>query len=141
MYFPSKKDVWLTLIVWGSILVVVVPAIIEQQIVGLFIALPIAFFIGWLWFTTGYTIEKANLKIKFGPFRKTVHIQEIRKINKTKNPISAPALSIDRIEIIYGKFNDMVFISPRKEREFVQLLLKENPDIVLDEKLKDIIGE
>ncbi|OLO37079.1 hypothetical protein BTR23_14190 [Alkalihalophilus pseudofirmus] len=141
MYFSSKKDLWLTLIIWGAILTMVVPTIIDQEVVGLFIALPLAFFMGWLWFATGYTIEDGLIKIKFGPFRKTVHIQDISKINKTRNPISAPALSIDRIEIIYGKFSDIVFISPRNECEFVQLLLQENPNIVLDEKLKDRLGK
>ena len=129
------------LIIWGAILVMVVPAIINQEVVGLFIALPIAFFMGWLWFTTGYLVEDNVLKIKFGPFRKTVQIQQISKMNKSKNPISAPALSIDRIEIIHGKFFDGVFISPRHEREFVKLILQENPDIVLDEKLKDLLRD
>ncbi|MFC0562513.1 PH domain-containing protein [Halalkalibacter alkalisediminis] len=141
MYFPSKKDLWLTLIIWGAILAMVVPATIEQQVVGLLVALPIAFFIGWLWFSTGYTIENSILKIKYGPFRKEVNIQDISKINKTKNPISAPELSIDRIAIIHGKFFDGVFISPKNEREFVQLLVQENPNIVLDKKLKDRLGK
>ncbi|MGO4886597.1 PH domain-containing protein [Anaerobacillus sp. MEB173] len=61
-----------------------VPAITRQDVIGIFITFPMAFFICWLWFATGYTIENGVIKIKFGPFRKTVYIEEISKINKTK---------------------------------------------------------
>lgn len=137
MYFPSKKDIWYRLIFWGTVLILVIPAVMQQEILGLFIGLPIAFFIGWIWFTTGYTIEDSMLKIKFGPFRKWIAIQDISKMNRVKNPISAPALSINRIEIIHGKFYDGVFLSPENEREFIQLILQENPQIILDEKLNN----
>lgn len=74
----------------------------------------------------------------FGPFKTTVPIGEIKKLSKTKNPFSAPALSIDRMEILYGHYK-VALISPDHEEKFVVMLLEENPRIELDEKLKNHI--
>lgn len=137
MYFPSKKDMWLFVIIWATIFVCIIPAVVNQELVGLLIGLPIAIFLGWFWCATGYTIEKEELIIRFGPFKKVIRITDISKINKTKNPFSAPALSLDRIEIVF-KY-DYVHISPKREREFIELLLKDNPEIQLDEKLRQIL--
>lgn len=138
MYFPSKRDLWLTLVLWGAALFSIVPAIMDKNFIGLIIGLIIAIFIGWLWFTTGYFIGNGKITIKFGPFKKIVHIKDISKINKTRSPFSAPALSMDRLEINYGKF-DGVLISPINEYEFIHLLLQENPNIQVDDRLRELL--
>ncbi|MEG6616749.1 PH domain-containing protein [Peptococcaceae bacterium 1198_IL3148] len=129
MFFPSKKDLWLSLIIWGTIILCIVPPIVGGEYVALLIMLPIAVFMLWFWYTTGYQVADGDIVVKYGPIKKRVPIKEISKINKTKNPISAPALSMDRLEIIYGKHYDMVLISPVRQQEFIDLLLQENPDI------------
>lgn len=40
----------------------------------------------WLWFGTSYKIEEELLKIKSGPFRSTVKIDEIKKTKRYKIP-------------------------------------------------------
>ena len=145
MYFPSKKDIWFFLLIWSSILVIVLlPFILTEStgtqfissdsVAGRILSIVITAPLAWIWFRTGYTIEDGKMKIKFGPFRWTIKIEDIKKINKTRNPFSAPALSIDRLEILYGKY-DVVSISPKNEHEFVELLLKENSRILVDEKV------
>ena len=57
-----------------------------------------------------------------------VEIQSIKRIYKTRNPLSSPALSLDRIAIVYNKY-DEVLISPKDKKEFIEELLKINPDI------------
>lgn len=142
MYFPSKKDAWLGLIIWGSVLLVASIYIFEDDSIGLqiygfmdivgfiLILLTITFLL-WVWYGTGYKIEKGLIKIKSGPFRSSVKINEIKKIRATKNPLSAPALSIDRIEILYGKY-DMTLISPINKLKFIEYLVTENPEIKID---------
>ena len=70
MYFPSKKDLWLTLVLWGAALFSIVPAIMDKNFIGLIIGVIIAIFIGWLWFTTGYFIGNGKITIKFGHLKK-----------------------------------------------------------------------
>ncbi|WP_369412889.1 PH domain-containing protein [Oceanobacillus alkalisoli] len=45
----------------------------------------------WIWLKTGYTIKN------------NIRIDEVHSIRETKNPFTAPALSINRVEINYGK--------------------------------------
>ncbi|MDL4839445.1 PH domain-containing protein [Aquibacillus rhizosphaerae] len=68
-------------------------------------------------------IEDAKIKIRFGPIKWTVKIDEIRKINKVKNPFSAPALSINRLEVQYGKDN-IVNNIPQKRTRFYKTITK-----------------
>ncbi|WP_460980030.1 PH domain-containing protein [Spirosoma knui] len=95
----------------------------------------IMFFIIHLFATTRYTIDSHTLRITSGLlFNKSVEIGSIRKIIETCNPISSPALSLDRIEVIYNRF-DSVLLSPQDKIEFINELKKVNPTIEL--QLKD----
>lgn len=141
LYYPSKKDLWLGVIIWATIFVSLMMPIIGREWVAFAVMSPIAGFMIWLWFRTGYLLTDKQIKIMYGPLKKTINISDISKINKSKNPLSAPALSFNRLEIVYGKFYDFTLISPVNEREFILKLLKENPNIQLDEKLIEIIGE
>ncbi|WP_431308831.1 PH domain-containing protein [Halalkalibacter flavus] len=49
-------------------------------------------------------MENDRLKIAFGPFTKMTSINEIKSVRKTRSWISALANSLDRLEIMYGKF-------------------------------------
>jgi hypothetical protein len=78
---------------------------------------------------TEYTIEEKKLKIKCGFFTyKPIEINEIKEITKSSNIISSPAASFDRIEIKYGKFEELI-ISPKNKFEFAQSLTNLNPKI------------
>ena len=57
-----------------------------------------------------------------------IEISTIRKIYRTNNPLSSPALSLDRIAVVYNKF-DEILISPKERNEFINELLKINPSI------------
>ena len=69
------------------------------------------------------------LKIKFGFISyKPIEVDKIKEIAKTRNPISSPAPSLDRIIIKYGKY-DEVIISPKNKLDFAKYLTKLNPKI------------
>lgn len=133
MYFPSKKDIWLGLLFWGTVIICFFPLFFDQDIIAILVLVPLSFFLIWLWFTTGYVIDGDVLIVKFGPFKKKIHIGEISRIRRTKNPLSAPALSLNRLEITYARYG-LTLISPKDQEKFVSILLEINPNIEVDRR-------
>lgn len=116
-------------LVFGTVLVLSI--INEPNWVALLILLPVLLFMVHMFLTTNYTIDNEMLIVKCGFFfSKTIPIHEITKISETNNPISSPAISLDRIEIRCGKF-DSVIISPKQKVEFINHLKSINPNIEL----------
>lgn len=98
------------------------------NLIGLFLII-IFGLITHMFFTTEYTIEENKIKIKCGFFTyKPIAISDVREITKSNNIISSPAASFDRIEIKYGKFEELI-ISPKNKFEFAQYLTNLNPKI------------
>ncbi|MGZ4000160.1 MAG: PH domain-containing protein [Mucilaginibacter sp.] len=85
--------------------------------IGLF-----ALFALHLFTTTYYIISGDTLYIKSGfIIQITIDIGSITKISATRNMLSSPALSLDRLEIFYNKY-DSVLISPKDKEEFIAQL-------------------
>ena len=80
--------------------------------------------------TTYYTLTPTQLEIRCGFWRTQVAIDQITKVTPTRNPLSAPAFSLDRLEIKYGKY-DYVLISPADKTDFLLRLSQLNPAIQL----------
>ena len=86
-------------------------------------------FISDIFFNTRYVIQQNDLQICCGMFFKShISISTIDSITRTKSLESAPAVSLNRIKVCYGK-RKYVIISPRHENEFIKILTKHNPDI------------
>ena len=138
MEFKSKVDLWLAAVLWGSVALCFFPVFLEDGlIIGLAIGSPMAIFIFLLWINTKYYIRDEHLVIK-GVLKDTlIPIVSITSVNSTRNPSSAPALSMDRLEINYGNFN-FVLISPLEKEHFMEELLKINPKIKIGGKSKSI---
>ncbi|MCA1053853.1 PH domain-containing protein [Rossellomorea aquimaris] len=92
------------------------------------IAIPLMLLIIWLIASTYYEIQGEVLKVTAGPIRYTMSIHTIRAVEASNNPISSPALSLDRLRITYNQ-NDRVLISPKDQKAFVDELMKINPAI------------
>ena len=112
------------LVVYGAFVFPIVEGIRMKQYIMSLVFVGIILLISVLFYTTRYTIEGENLLI----WRTKIDIKSIRKIYKTRNPLSSPALSIDRIAIVYNKF-DEVLISPADRAAFIQELVAINPAI------------
>lgn len=85
-------------------------------------------------FNTYYLIKDDKLKIRSGYFFNTeIQISEIRRIETTRTLLSSPALSLDRLEVHYNKY-DTVVISPEDKQEFVKQLQRLNPSITFSDK-------
>ncbi|TRW24677.1 hypothetical protein FMM05_09205 [Flavobacterium zepuense] len=100
---------------------------------GLLVMLPPLAFIVHMFFTTYYTIDGNILKVNCGFTKQTVDIKTIRKISDDMNWISAPALSLDRLELFFSTY-DSVVVSPKDKIGFVKELLTIKPDIELNLK-------
>ena len=82
-----------------------------------------------MFFKLEYIIEENKLKIKCGFFTyKPIEIKDIKEITKSNSIISSPAASFDRIEIKYGKWEELI-ISPKDKFTFAKHLTNLNPKI------------
>jgi hypothetical protein len=122
--------IFIFLVFFGPLIPHLIKTPLQIDVLGLIGFLLLVFvFILQLFFKTQYTIDNKKLKIKCGLFYyTTVEIDEIKEISKTKNIISSPAASFDRIEIKYGKFDEII-ISPQNKFDFAKDLTQINPKI------------
>jgi hypothetical protein len=96
---------------------------------GIVINSLVLLFVVYLYLQTKYIITGTDLVIRSGFFVNiTIPIRDISSIRKTNNPISAPAFSLRRIEIHYGR-SSSVIISPKDRAIFVTELQKINANI------------
>lgn len=72
----------------------------------------------WLLTTTHYVLSDSRLIVRSGPLRWEVPLEDITGIEPTRSPLAAPALSIDRIRICYGR-GKAILISPRRRERFL----------------------
>ena len=87
-------------------------------------------FVVWMYATTDYRVEGDELRIRSGPFRWRVNLPSVRRLRATRSPLSAPALSLNRIEIEYGRFAT-VLVSPADRQGFIRAVLARAPNAAL----------
>ncbi|WP_214073323.1 PH domain-containing protein [Mucilaginibacter sp. dw_454] len=105
--------------------------IINDDWFALFIILLIAGFTTYLFRTTYYTINGNMLNVRSGFFVNTdIDIAKIKSVAETNTMWSAPAWSMDRIEIFYNTY-DSVVISPPNKAQFIVDLQVINPNITV----------
>nr|WP_263326672.1 PH domain-containing protein [Neobacillus sp. Marseille-Q6967] len=130
----SKKGIITGVLLWGAIIFMWYTVIFENQdswektIDSAIIFIFPTVFVSWLWFGTYYEIEGSKLKIVAGPFKETVDIMKIKRIKRTRNPLSSAALAMNRLQIDHGKW-DFTLISPKDEEKFCHILKEINPEI------------
>ena len=83
--------------------------------------------IGSLLIGTHYTVDGNMLRVVSGPFRWKVPIDQIRSVQATRNPLSSPALSLDRLRIEYGK-RRRIMVSPADKAGFLKAIGQELVD-------------
>jgi membrane protein YdbS with pleckstrin-like domain len=125
--YYSKIDIWIIVVLAAAIVLVLFslirmlasntsaaswPIAIVLAVIG--IGLPV-----WLMCATRYTLEPDKLVVRSGPFKWSIPIADITSITPTSNPMSSPALSLDRLCIHYGK-GRTIMISPREKAQFVR---------------------
>ena len=108
--FESKIDAWLAYVIYGAALICLFTSIYVVYTspgIGSYL-LSVVIFCGgflfplWLVRSTAYLVGTSTLVIKSGPFRWLIELDDIVDIEASSNPISSPALSLDRLAIRYG---------------------------------------
>jgi hypothetical protein len=124
--YKSKIDTWLTIVMAAVVIVCLtifllsfltggasaIAATLPALILG--VGLPV-----WLMTSTCYTLSDNTLLVKSGPFKWKIPISQITSATPTSNPLSSPALSLDRIRIDYGRGRS-IMISPKDKARFIQ---------------------
>ncbi len=136
MKYVSKKDWWITLLIWLGILCTAYggvhalfcsnPGWLEGFILFL-LTLGIPGFLLWMWISTYYLLTEEHIIIHSGPFRKTICLEDVKAARRTRTPMSSPALSLQRIELLLTNYG-MAIISPKHREDFLKQLKVYCPD-------------
>ena len=132
--FVSKRDGWLVAVLWAASLVdFAVAAWLWTAPRGApaFVA-PLLLVAGWFQLhvlhATDYTLEDDALRIRASFLRWRVPLAEIESIEPTRNPLSSPACSLDRLLIRYGR-GKRIMISPADKPGFLHALSQRAPQL------------
>lgn len=131
-WYASKIDWWLALVICIPPLAaasVLVSALVAGNTSSLIVGAVTAGFVLCLYvgllFPLRYGITASELVIQHGLIRRRISTIDIASVTPTRNPLSSPALSLDRIDIRYGEgFLGHVLISPADREAFLEELLQ-----------------
>jgi hypothetical protein len=138
--YRSKRDAWLMVILWatllgtaaGAVAIMFASGILIGRLLTALFMLASGGFVAWIAFGTRYTLTDRTLLIRSGPFRWTVMLDSITRVTPTHNPLSSPALSLDRLQITYrGAFSNLM-ISPEPRADFLRDLAARSPSLRLE---------
>jgi hypothetical protein len=132
--FKSKIDRWLLYLLIAVMVFEVVVMSAAAMLAGgpleatflILAALLIVGLLGSMLIGTHYTVDGDTLRIACGPFRWKVPIDTIESVEPSRNPLSSPALSLDRLRIQYGKRR--ILVSPADKAGFLRAIGQEPAD-------------
>ena len=132
MRFASKVDGWLIplfVIAIAGMLFAFVAVITGDtplwlQIVVSFVSVFFCALLFAVLKSTFYVVKDGELRIYSGPFRWTIAVADIGEITPTRNPLSSPALSLDRLKVTY-KGRRYVLVSPEDKDGFIKAIENE----------------
>jgi hypothetical protein len=90
--------------------------------------LALAFFISHALIKSYLLVREDQFIVVFGLIRRTIPIREITEIEYTWNPLSAPAWTLKRMNILYGGRSIRVSL-PKDEQRFFSALREKNANI------------
>ncbi len=132
--FKSKIDRWLLYLLIAVMVFEVVVMSAAAMLAGgpleatflILAALLIVGLLGSMLIGTHYTVDGDTLRIACGPFRWKVPIDAIDSVEPSRNPLSSPALSLDRLRIQYGKRR--ILVSPADKAGFLRAIGQDPAD-------------
>ncbi len=115
-WYSSKVDWWLAL------LLAIAPVIALARVAaggGMFEPLVLLVVYVGLVFPMRYGISGDFLVIRSGLLRRRIPLASITRVAPSRNPLSSPALSLDRLEIRHGGLSRRTLISPAERSHFI----------------------
>lgn len=145
--FKSKIDKWVMICsvlsafacVLGASVSIKVGGTVNYVFAGIILIIGMGFPL-WILVSTRYIVNDVDLKIISGPFSWNIPIQSIISIQQTNSTVTSPALSFDRLEIIYDQ-DKSIIISPNDKEKFIQKLSNDKPIVIGKKTQKQIIGK
>lgn len=149
MVFESKRDGWLVACLWLGIIAMAAGALVvwsapfsstfRASMSGLLSLGSI--FILWLLYSTRYELTDHSLIVCCGPLRWTIGLHSIEEVFPTRNPLSSPACSLDRLRIRYRGSSFGIMVSPLDKAEFLRAIAARDPSLKLcDGRLSRLPG-
>ena len=144
MRYPSKKDSWIVFVIVASGVALAGIALYHLFVLGAenhvtWLVMGITALYGAVIWTLAYPvyyeITVSHLLIRSGWLKFQILLSTIDMVRPTRNPLSAPAWSLDRLRIDYKKHHKsrIALISPEDKSRF----LRELTERVEDLELKD----
>ena len=137
--FTSKIDLWLAFLILGSsLLLILVPvwewiysdSSIRRILFISLLTIPGAILLLLIFFNIKYSLSEDELFVKNGFSTQSIPLKDITHIIPTNSMLSAPALSLDRIEIKYK--GGSIVISPKDKEGFYRAIQERVPALEID---------
>ena len=137
--FTSKIDLWLAFLILGSsLLLILVPvwewiyndSSIRRILFISLLTIPGAILLLVIFFNIKYSFSEDELFVKNGFSTQSIPLKDITHIIPTNSMLSAPALSLDRIEIKYK--GGSIVISPKDKEGFYRAIQERVPALETD---------
>ena len=137
--YKSKKDRWLVIVSWFAIAVILISIFFllmstgftKYNIIYTASMLLLVVFVFYCLNSTSYLLKDDELVVSCFFFKWKIPLSSIKEIFPTNNPLSSPALSLDRLNIVYGN-EKHIMISPEDKTVFLQDIVSKNPNLKLD---------
>lgn len=84
----------------------------------------IALFITIHWINTYYILKEEMLVVVYGFKKYKIKYDEIINIGKGSTLLAGPSYSSNKITIVYNKGKGYIFVSPKNEEKFIELLIQ-----------------
>ncbi len=132
-WYPSKIDGWLVPVLCVppvATVAVCVAAALAGSITNLLVGVAVAVFVAGLYFglivPVRYGLDDTQLIVRSGVCRQRIPLADISEVYPTRNPLSSPALSLDRLHVQTGKgVRKGVMISPADRDLFLDNLAQQ----------------
>lgn len=119
--YTSKIDTWLLAVILACLAPIFTLLYMEPSFVGFLIGTFTLLIVGLLPFSIRYVVTGDELIVNWGfVVSQRYPISAIRSIRPTHTALSAPAASLDRLEICFG--SDSVIVSPKRKAAFISQL-------------------
>lgn len=138
--FQSKRDFWIVALIWlgaamaifGGFAQFSSNAPVWLRVTILVALVTLAGLMLWILYGTKYAFTKDLLLVVCGPFRYRVPLSEIEGVRPSRNPLSSPACSLDRVLIEWRGGRRRILISPAAKLDFLQQLDERCPRLRLE---------
>jgi membrane protein YdbS with pleckstrin-like domain len=115
--YPSRVDAWLVAVLALAVGLCVWQGLAMGSVLSLAIGAATLAAVLALTVPCRYTLEADHLAVRCGLIRQRVPYARIRGVQASRNPLSAPALSLRRVKITLER--GFVLVSPRERERFM----------------------